>query len=99
MNHRDKEFRCQRTEPLPEDKKHLKFTWDGLYSELMDYFLCVKEKIPDCEFGCVASPGYFTFYDEAGNVKFAPKGMPEWEFGDYIDGLLAAAKKGLILAW
>ncbi len=92
MNHRDKEFRHQKTVPLPEDKKHLKFTWDGLYNELMDYFLTVKEKIPDCAFGCVSSPGYFTFSDESG-VKYGPKGLPAWEFSDYVDGLLATAKK------
>lgn len=97
MNHRDKEFRCQRTEPLPAGKEHLKFTFDGLYSELMDYFLAVKEKIPECEFGVVSSLGYFTFSDE-GEVLFGPKSLPAWEYSDYVDGLLAAAKaKGVTL--
>ena len=97
MNHRDKEFRCQRTEPLPAGKEHLKFTFDGLYSELMDYFLAVKEKIPECEFGVASSLGYFTFSDES-EVLFGPKSLPEWEYSDYVDRLLAAAKaKGVTL--
>lgn len=93
MNHRNKEFRVQKTVPLPEDKKHLKFTWDGLYNELMDYFVGIDKEFPGCSFGVVSSLGYFVQSDETG-VKYGGGGpFPPWEFSDYVDGLLAAAKK------
>jgi hypothetical protein len=98
MNHRNKEFRVQKTVPLPEDKKHLKFTWEGLYSELMDYFLEVEKEFPGCSFGVVSSLGYFTQSDEAGVKYGSGGGLPAWEFSDYVDGLQAAAKrKGVTL--
>ena len=98
MNHRNKEFRVQKTVPLPEDKKHLKFTWDGLYNELMDYFLAVDKEFPGCAFGVVSSLGYFTQSDKSGVKYGGGGGLPAWEFSDYVDGLLAAAKrKGVTL--